>query len=378
MRRSAEGTEAELSNDLDSRPSLGVVVTSVNRPEYLKQLLQSLDRQSSRQFGVLLINNGGTTETTSVMEQWANETPLNVEVQVHLDNVPLRHISAAHNFDYVLMPGDDDILARQAVEVINGDLASTDGYSLLGYPASSMSSNGWRLPKTYRPCSSVSSVEEEKIVGRLLADACFPFPSTVYRVECLANAAFSYQKYDYVGDWLMSLTAATQGKIFRGNESIVRLRRHQNAGTHYAKDARVEEQRLQMLSEFLSSEEFRSYVRSLSESQYMAVTREYLEYVVSQRSVRYRDVVVLRALSSTTTSKEEPLQAGGNRSPEEALLSAREATEEQLVVSLDALVVGRTPKRVDVLTHLKLSSRDLAEAFRDSLKRILRHQVGSQ
>ncbi len=367
-----------MNKELDARPSLGVVVTSVNRPEYLKQLLHSLDGQSSGQFGVLLINNGGTNETTSVMEQWAGNTPLSVHVQVHPDNVPLRHISAAHNFDYVLMPGDDDILARQAVEVINRDLASTDRCSLLGYPASSMSSNGWRLPKTYRPCASVDSVDKERIVGRLLADACFPFPSTVYRVECLSTAAFSYQKYDYVGDWLMSLTAAARGKIFRGNESIVRVRRHQNSGTPFAKDARVEEQRIQMLLEYLSSEEFEGYVHSLSERQFLTVIKEYLEYVVSQRKVRYRDVLVLQALSSVTTSKEELLQAERVMSPEDWHLSAHVATEEQLVVSLDALVVGKAPIGANVLDHVKLSSLDLAETFRNRLRWILRNRVGSQ
>ena len=59
---------------------LTVVIPVYNREGIVLRTLESLDRQTCRDFRVVLVDNASTDRTREVLEQWGRRTDLEVEI----------------------------------------------------------------------------------------------------------------------------------------------------------------------------------------------------------------------------------------------------------------------------------------------------------
>ena len=71
---------------MSSSPSIGVVVSTYNAPEYLRRVLEGYRVQSRYPDELIVADDGSTEETARVVESFAAEAPFAVRHVWHEDN----------------------------------------------------------------------------------------------------------------------------------------------------------------------------------------------------------------------------------------------------------------------------------------------------
>lgn len=347
--------------------SLCLVIRTINRVDFLKQLIASVEAQTNKDFSVVAVNNGGNDLTQDILESWQQTSSLSIHVQRNRENSGEILFPDALNCDYQVFVGDDDLLLPTAVATIRDAMRSAPERSLYAFSSKTISKLGWRLPATFRPCGY--GLSRETVVGRLLMDSCFIFSATAYRTTYLQRSPIDFAQLDYCVDWLMSLLCIVQGAPYISEDPILLSRLHSSQDSSVSNRQIAEEQKRAMLINFAASQTIHEYLSTLSQSEFADLVSAMRRYMQSQRNVRDRDASILALVQIVRSTK-------SHNSP---------MCTSDFPIALDAALTGqRTSQPVDLEVptvtrqdgfreHLYLSLSMLRSRSRSTLGRFVRN-----
>ncbi len=110
-------------------PLLSVIVPIYNGAEYVEDLLASFEKQKSKDFELILVDDGSTDDTVKVL----NEKIRSLSFRAQVESIPAAGVSAARNKGMELATGDyisfvdaDDIIVGNYVQILEKILKKDD------------------------------------------------------------------------------------------------------------------------------------------------------------------------------------------------------------------------------------------------------------
>jgi glycosyltransferase involved in cell wall biosynthesis len=208
-------------------PILSICILTYNRPDYLKQLLDSifiLEEHYLNQIEILVMNNGGTSEIDKIIDLYSKRHKLifeNVSENLRGSSGYLKFFAKA-NGEFLIFPGDDDVFKiNPLVEAIEFLSKYGKNYSVVAFGADTINESGKSNLFRYRPPSRYS---REQIAAKLLFDSVFWMPCTIVKktlfqskIDPLSITAF---------DWWMWINAVANGEIKFFDLELISYRQH--------------------------------------------------------------------------------------------------------------------------------------------------------
>lgn len=100
-----------------------VIIPVYNRPDEVRELLESLTRQTFKDFEVIIVEDGSDTPCGQVIKDFEGKLPLHYYVKPNSGPGPTRNFGVAHsNADYVLILDSDVVLPDGYIAAIEHEL----------------------------------------------------------------------------------------------------------------------------------------------------------------------------------------------------------------------------------------------------------------
>ena len=101
-----------------SSPAVSVVVPTYQRPDYLRQTLQSILSQTWSDLEVLVVSDGPSEETESVVRELGDARLVSLSIPHHGWPAPSRNAGIARaRAEFIAFCDDDDLWERDKLEV---------------------------------------------------------------------------------------------------------------------------------------------------------------------------------------------------------------------------------------------------------------------
>lgn len=194
--------------------TLTVITTTYNREYCLKQLYDSLVGQPCKDFIWLIIDDGSTDNTKSIVEKWKRENV--IEIEYHYK--PNGGMHTARNYAYQMVSTElntiidsDDWMAPNAVEKIISFWNENKKDEYAGIIALNCDTSGHilgtRLPHGIKSCSykdfwkKYKMKGDKKLVYRSELTKLFPYPE--FEGEKFYPASYKFYQIDKKYDMLL-------------------------------------------------------------------------------------------------------------------------------------------------------------------------------
>lgn len=273
---------------------MAVVIRTVSRPRYLLELIESLEAQTTRDFSVIAINNGGSDQVQSILETWQLQSDLRVSIRRNSQNESLALDDEMLSYSYLLFPGDDDLYFPDAIERALAATSASPNAALFTYASKPIGPLGWRLPLLFKPCLSAHS-NGASLLGRLLGDSCLVFSATVFPTWAIRDSEFDFHNFPYVTDWLLFLIATSNGPVVANDSPILYSRVHKSQDWRFGDSNELESLRTSMLVAFIFGRAFSHYLAQATAEDQRTLVHSFLQYGETQGG-RTRDFQVYAAL----------------------------------------------------------------------------------
>lgn len=228
-------------NDSTSARTIAVIIATCNHARLLQRCLESLEVQSRPANEIIVVDDGSTDETPSVLTS-ARVPGLRVVRQSN------QGVSAARNrglastdAEYVLFLDDDDTLPIRALEHL------TDAIAVL--PSPDVAHGDWEfvVDATGKRLSQHASFEDRPIEGLLIQNPIAVHSALVRRDRVVGLGGFR-DRQGALEDWELWLRLACAGAHFRHVPRIV-AHYHWRAGSGSSHVDRMHAARMAILTE---------------------------------------------------------------------------------------------------------------------------------
>ena len=183
--------------------TLTIALTTYNRPNFLYESIKSILNQTFKDFDLVILNNGSTNETSSVIDSFSDSRISCV--RNHTNN--LEFVNKAFDYtdnDFLMIFHDDDIMEPNMIEEMIKIFKSDEEINTISSSINLINSNSKNLNKV-RPRIIKDKVWEKKsfIKQYLFSGDIIPCPSTIFRSSLIkkygGNAiSFNHNKYQIV------------------------------------------------------------------------------------------------------------------------------------------------------------------------------------
>ncbi len=217
----------------DSRPLVKVVVTSYNRPSWLRAAVDSVLAQTYSELHVVIVDDCSEIEAREVALAYAIDQPHRFTVVAKPENRGVADsvavgLRAGPDAEYVALLNDDDLWYPSKIEAQLRMFAENPNLSLVHSEADVIDGNG---DKTGDPFSSLfgrfsAGDLREVIRGN---HACASTLMTTREVA--AEVAASLPRRSLVWDYFLVLVAANHGAVGR-SEAVLAAYRDSGTGVH--------------------------------------------------------------------------------------------------------------------------------------------------
>jgi hypothetical protein len=246
---------------------LTICLISKGRPDYLPFLLASFNELLDlEEVDFLFIDNGSDSASCKLLSEWAlaNSNKVVYIRYEYNDPRPSRYWSDiyAKNLDWVLMPGDDDILIREGVlSFLN--IAKTDiKVNVIGGSAQIIDQDGFINGNAIKPVTSNSLSHLENLAGGFHGPG-FIWPATFFKPKIVgANVPSSRFAFDWYLDCIFILNM----DYLILEEKVLKYRIHDFQETNMASLRRKYFEGFFWLSILLDSKLFTSWLSNLPEN----------------------------------------------------------------------------------------------------------------
>jgi glycosyltransferase involved in cell wall biosynthesis len=282
------------------KPVLSICVLTYNRPQFLKELLDSiftLDKSSLNQIEIIVIDNGSTDETWKTLDKYSNQTNFISERFLENKRGSASYLELVNraNGDFVIFPGDDDVFKTSvlsgAIKFL-GDFR--ENYSLIAFGADTINELGKSNLFTYRPPSKYS---RDKIAAKLLVDSVFWMPCTIVKTSIIKNKSDPLTVTAF--DWWIWISGVVNGEIKFFDSELISYRQHEGQEQRSFLKLNWEVDSFLMLNRELDSD-FGRYIAGLLENK-----TNFLEQLEKElRNIKFDDFQVIKwSLILTKISK---------------------------------------------------------------------------
>ena len=151
-----------------TEPAVSLIVPVYNVSAYLRPCLDSIEKQTFLNFEAILINDGSTDDSLSILEEYAARNPNFIVI-----NQENRGVSEARNLgvrlakaDYITFADSDDILRKDFIERLYTEIENT-GADIVCCEYKFQLSNGFRF-RIYPGWRGVNN--RNKAIARIMRD----------------------------------------------------------------------------------------------------------------------------------------------------------------------------------------------------------------
>lgn len=213
--------------------TLTIALTTYNRPNFLQESIKSILNQTFKDFDLVILDNGSTNETTSVIHSFNDSRISCVRNQTN----DLEFVNNAFSYtknDFLMIFHDDDIMEptmlEEMIKIIKGDKE----INTISCSINLINSNSKNLNKV-RPRIIKDKVWEKKsfIKQYLFSGDIIPCPSTIFKSSLI-------KKHDLKYDWkvgpavdlfLFFQINLMKGKMILLKKPLLNYRIHINQGS---------------------------------------------------------------------------------------------------------------------------------------------------
>jgi glycosyltransferase involved in cell wall biosynthesis len=202
-------------------PKVSIILPTYNRCQFLPQAIESVLRQTFKDFELIIINDGSTDGTKDFLKTIKDERIIIINQEnMGLTKSLNRGLKVARG-EFIARIDDDDIwIDHEKLEKQVNFLTKYPEYVLCGGGAIVIDEKGkelfrWLLPET-----------DEKIRNKILFQNQFIHPSVVFRKN---PELFYSEDLKVAQDWEFWLRLGKVGKLFNFQSYFVKLRSHQKS-----------------------------------------------------------------------------------------------------------------------------------------------------
>ena len=213
--------------------TLTIALTTYNRPNFLQESIKSILNQTFKDFDLVILDNGSTNETTSVIYSFNDSRISCVRNQTN----DLEFVNNAFSYtknDFLMIFHDDDIMEPTMLEEMIKIIKSDEEINTISCSINLINSDSKNLNKI-RPRIIKDKVwaKEKFIKQYLFSGDIIPCPSTIFRSSII-------KKYDFKYDWkvgpavdlfLFFQINLLKGKMILLKKPLLNYRIHINQGS---------------------------------------------------------------------------------------------------------------------------------------------------
>ena len=254
---------------------LSICVLTFNRCNFLEQLLNSIASSGilqNDQVELIVMNNGSSDETQDFLEKFSNSNRVKVVSSEtnSRGSVAYEKLLFHAQGKWAIAPGDDDIFYEKTLAVLPDMLNSIpEDVSLVPFGATTINEFGKGTPIKFEPTEERNSA---KLMGKLLRESIFWFPSTCFRKSIITENQIP--KTITVFDWWIWIQGVIVGKTSPQRENLIKYRIHSGQEQHTFNNAAWQLDYAETFSYILSSEKYRNWLQGLSQTDLLNLFEE--------------------------------------------------------------------------------------------------------
>jgi glycosyltransferase involved in cell wall biosynthesis len=190
---------------------VSVIIPTLNRAHIIKETLNSVQKQSYKNWECIIIDDGSTDGTDEIIQEYLN-ADLRF-IYVHRPETRIKGAATCRNIgvenstgDYIQFLDSDDLIAPNKFEIQLAELAKTKST----YPIATCKWGGikpmWKTPKIYNGLATYTSIDRPIKLLNILANRFTYLPLHVYLLPM--------DLVKQSGNWNEQLTVNDDGEFF--------------------------------------------------------------------------------------------------------------------------------------------------------------------
>ena len=239
--------------------TLTIALTTYNRPNFLKESIKSILNQTFNDFDLVILDNGSTNETSSVIQSFNDNRISYVRNQIN----DLEFVNNAFSYtknSFLMIFHDDDVMEPTMLEEMIKIIKSDKEINTISCSINLINSNSKNLNKK-RPRIIKDQVWEKKsfIKQYLFSGDIIPCPSTIFRSSLIRkyNLKYDWKVGPAVDLFLFFKINLLPGKMILLKKPLLNYRVHINQGSEQ-KRIELEMQVRQYIFRFLQENKLNS------------------------------------------------------------------------------------------------------------------------
>ena len=245
-----------------------VCLVTKGRNEYIQDCISSIEEALKiPEVFALVIANGCDSKTLDFLQEWTNRNANKSTLIERSVNTPrpdqIFPLIAQTNPDWVIFPGDDDILIPNVILSAIEKIKLHDELVAISFSAKIIDENGRETGELIQP-SGLSSENEEKLLGRAFSEPPSIWPSLLFKFQSITEKLPTSR---LAFDWWVSINLILAGKIEFSQESAMYYRRHSDQESSVVPAQRKYLEAYIWLRYVLESKSFQQYINGKSSEQ---------------------------------------------------------------------------------------------------------------
>jgi glycosyltransferase involved in cell wall biosynthesis len=216
-------------------PLISVLVPTYNAAAYLPTACRSIQAQTYFNFEVVILDDGSTDETMSVLSTFAKDARFQIRSWKPNRglNAALRELITLARGKYWVSPGADDVLLPEFLERRVALMEAHPKAALVHGPVETIDETGGSIPNPFSQFDFPARLDARRALEMLLPSNFITQPSTVVRSEVTREVLPYYlSDWRYAPDWhLWILHLATGSDLLWDGRPLLQYRIHGNSLT---------------------------------------------------------------------------------------------------------------------------------------------------
>ena len=235
------------------------------RPEFLDKCLDSLEVVvREKDVRVIIFDNGCPQNASKRLFEWCERLGNRAHhIRLEINTTDAQrfwtHLKE-FDIDWITFPGDDDIVQPDFIQVVRDLTKANPQLNTIASSMNLIDSAGASMSRIRYP--SKYSGDNIQYLASSLHEPPFLFPALFFRFN---PSLMPLPKTRYVFDWWLSLNLIQEGSIMTTSEISINYRVHEDQESALAPSRRKIMEAYLVLTRFMQTDAFRSYVVSLSD-----------------------------------------------------------------------------------------------------------------
>lgn len=238
---------------------LTVLIQTFNRPDKVTSLIRSLTFEDLTGIEILVIDNGSTTDNQALENELGN-LPNARLIRREMNCLCVDCCQSTINLvnsDYILNPGDDDIIVPKSLQKLRNEIAESKDFDVFITSMEIIDEFGEKSGSNFFP-SDAEIRMPHLMLAHLLRDNFIAWPSTVFRKEMFTKLSESGFRYRTTLDWAFWIINSPTMNVKTTFLEVVKYVRHKNNESAVVSETQQRQESISMRLRALSSPEIKS------------------------------------------------------------------------------------------------------------------------